>query len=341
MKENSGNTANTMYNLTTAVRKQYYTNPESNGFYTGSENNDLYVGKRQNYYAWTWGDALFVVIDPYAYTTAKANGWSYTLGKTQYDWFRSTLEGSNAKYKFVFAHQLVGGDREGRGGSERAGLYENGGYNLDGSYGFDALRPGWGKPLHQLMVENGVQIYFHGHDHLYAEQALDGLVYQECPQPSFPGYTSVNYAASYGYVSGTIIPNSGHLQVTILGDSAEVDYVGGYHANNVSQGLINGQIRRTYYVKANNGSSGIAQVKNQSFDILVFGNSLLVKSVESQQASISVYNTVGQKVDEVFNGTLTQGANEFNLNGLSNGLYLIVVTTKDSQASKKLIYTSK
>ena len=79
---------------------------------------------REDYFAWTWGDALFIVIDTFEYTSQNPYGnvagegsndpqtgdqWNWTLGKTQYNWLKSTLEGSTAKYKFVFSHQMVGG----------------------------------------------------------------------------------------------------------------------------------------------------------------------------------------------------------------------------------------
>jgi hypothetical protein len=41
-------------------------------------------------------------------------------------------------------------------------------------------------PIHQLLVRNKVAAVFHGHDHLFAKQDLDGIVYQEVPQPSSP-----------------------------------------------------------------------------------------------------------------------------------------------------------
>ena len=42
-------------------------------------------------------------------------------------------------------------------------------------------------PLHQLMVDNGVSAYFHGHDHQYVYETRDGIVYQEVPSPSMTG----------------------------------------------------------------------------------------------------------------------------------------------------------
>ncbi|MCX6013643.1 MAG: metallophosphoesterase, partial [Chloroflexi bacterium] len=166
--------------------------------------------------AWTWGDALFVVLDPYWYSQGGKNpsGWNLTLGKEQYDWLATTLEKSHAKYKFVFTHNLVGGlDMGGtgnmRGGVEAAGFYEWGGNNADGSWEFDKNRQGWGKPIHQLLVDNHVTIFFHGHDHFFGKQELDGVVYQECPQPG--AINDKNHADEYGYKSGTFVDGSGHL----------------------------------------------------------------------------------------------------------------------------------
>lgn len=89
----------------TQLRRLYYPNPTPNGFYTGGSTSDIYLGSiRDGYFAWTWGDAQFVVLDPFWYTTSKPkpddlnNNWSWTIGKEQYDWLKSTLETSDAKF---------------------------------------------------------------------------------------------------------------------------------------------------------------------------------------------------------------------------------------------------
>jgi len=241
-----------MPNMATTLRKLYYPNPQPGDFYSGSTEDNPFVGLRENYFAWTWGDALFMVIDPYINSENKpgktGNGWNFTLGKEQYDWFRQTLENSSSKFKFVFAHQIVGGDSEGRGGAEWVDYYEMGGNNPDGSWGFDAERPGWGKPIHQVMHENGVNIYFHGHDHFYARQEKDGVIYQLVPQPAHTNYTRAGNAEDYGYLSGEILPNSGHLLVTVNEQSARVDYVSAYHEDDPVKNQFNGTIRHSYTV---------------------------------------------------------------------------------------------
>jgi len=210
-----------------ASRSRWFPNPLGDFLHSGERPGREY----QNYYAVEWGDALFVVLDAYRYTPRKPPGrgggdnWLYTLGEAQYRWLRSILEGSRAPYKFVFAHQLVGGNQEGsRGGAAFAPYYEWGGSNRDGTWGFDERRPGWGKPIHALLVETGVRALFHGHDHLYAREELDGVIYQACPQPSARNTQAPVYAADYGYTRGTILGNSGYLKIEVAQTGATVTY---------------------------------------------------------------------------------------------------------------------
>ena len=103
-----------------------------------------------------------------------------------------------------------------------------GGRNSDGTWGFDENRPGWEKPLYQLMVDNNVTIFFHGHDHFFAKQELDGVIYQLVPQLSHHNFKRANQAGAYGYMSGKILPNSCHLRVTVYSLEVTVDYVRTY-----------------------------------------------------------------------------------------------------------------
>jgi hypothetical protein len=112
--------------------------------------------------------------------------------------------------------------------------YEWGGNNIDGSPGFATKRPGWDMPIHDLLVMNKVNVVFHGHDHLYGYQTRDGVVYLECPQPGTPNYTSLGSAVDGQYVNlganstSYLLPNSGHIRVTVGPDQAVADYVRSY-----------------------------------------------------------------------------------------------------------------
>ncbi|MEI8259197.1 MAG: metallophosphoesterase, partial [Deltaproteobacteria bacterium] len=184
----------------------------------------------RNYFAWTWGDATFIVLDPYGFTTNKptnaGSAWAWTLGKEQYDWLTGVLQKNTSSYTFVFIHNLVGGAGfEARGGSEASVYNEWGGANADGTSGFAAQRPGWAKPIHDLLLQYKVTAMFHGHDHLYVHQERDGIAYQEVPQPSLGREANTSSAAGYSYATGTLLPSSGHLRVTVTPAKATVEYV--------------------------------------------------------------------------------------------------------------------
>jgi len=208
------------------MRKKYFPNPEPGGIFTGNSTSREGVGLLQDYYAWEWGNALFVVLDPFWPTIQRKgnDNWGMTLGEEQYRWLEKTLENSRAPFKFIFIHHLVGAPgRDSRGGIAVAPYGEWGGKNSDGSEGFSEHRPGWEMPLHQLFVKNGVSIVFHGHDHLFAKEELDGIIYQDVPQPSHPN-GGTRSAAEYGY-TGVILGSAGHLRVTVGQQETEVEYV--------------------------------------------------------------------------------------------------------------------
>ena len=215
------------------ARSRYFPVPTPDDFYTGNPEPVEGIGLLGDYFAFEWGDALFMSLDPYwhsprvtepiggmgtgsaflgqqpsnnvggmdagmgmgpgirpwaeiaddwtALTRPTGNLWHSTIGDAQYEWLKRTLEESDARYKFVFTHHVLG---TGRGGIERATRYEWGGYTDEGDWEFDEQRPDWELPIHQLMVENGVTIFFQAHDHIFVRQELDGVIYQSVPNLS-------------------------------------------------------------------------------------------------------------------------------------------------------------
>ena len=184
--------------------------------------------------------------------SSSRDAWAMTLGSPQYDWLQSTLAASTARFRFVFVHNLAGGlDGQMRGGIEAAPYFEWGGKNLDGTDGFAARRPGWSMPIHQLLVKYGVNAVFHGHDHLYAKQVLDGIVYQEVPQPSAANFQSgPTLANDYHYTSGTILSSSGHLRITVSPQQVKSDYVRSWLPSQESATRKNGQIDHSWSITA-------------------------------------------------------------------------------------------
>ena len=207
------------------ARAKFFPLPAPDGFYTGDAEPVEHIGLLRDYYAWTWGDALFVVIDPYWHSPVAVDGrprdlTKATLGDAQLQWLTKTLTESKARWKFVFAHHVNG---TGRGGVECAGQGE------------------WGRKIHPLFVKTGVTIFFQGHDHLFARQEKDGVVYQEVPNPADDTYTAFNRDA---YRSGEVLPNSGHLRVTVAPQNVRVDYVRAF----LPGAGTNGTIAATYTI---------------------------------------------------------------------------------------------
>lgn len=236
------------------ARNRYFPQPAPDGFYSGNSEVVPHIGLLRNYFAWEWGDALFVVIDPYWSSPVPVDGtlggreprtgnrWDITHGDDQYRWLKQTLEQSRARWKFVFAHHVLG---TGRGGVEAAGAFEWGGRNQNGSLGFAENRPGWPMTIHQLFVANGVTIFFQGHDHLFARQELEGVVYQSVPNPADNTYTAFNDNA---YRSGDVFPNAGYVRVTVTPDAVRVDYVRQFLPQDETPERVSGMVQFSYEI---------------------------------------------------------------------------------------------
>ena len=286
--------------MAATARNRFFALPAPDDFYSGDKKEIGFVGLLRDYYAWTWGDALFVVMDPYWHSPVpvdsaqgnEAGGrkqrgsvgderrggsaggqrggdqrggkrrggsggedrdasrggrvrdwWGMSIGDEQYKWLKDTLEQSKARYKFVFCHHVMG---TGRGGIEMAHLYEWGGKSQDGTWLFDEKRPDWEKPIHQLMVDTGVTVFFQGHDHLFCRQELDGVVYQSVPNPADDTYQAFNRDA---YRTGDILPNSGHLLVTVSPENVRLDYVRSFLPEDKAEGE-NGKTAFSFTVPA-------------------------------------------------------------------------------------------
>jgi len=227
---NLDGTANNVAVWAQNTREKYFSQPAPKEIYTGDTEKVAPIGFLRDYYAWQWGDALFVVIDPYWHSKTAVDNklgsrdknndeWNSTLGDVQYQWLKKTLETSQARFRFIFTHHVLG---RGRGGVECATRGEWGGGDGKGSGSFSQMRPGWAMPIHQLLVKNRVNILFQGHDHLFCKQELDGVIYQTCPLPAGAADSRENFEA---YRSGTSVPGSGFLRVSVQPTNVQVDFV--------------------------------------------------------------------------------------------------------------------
>jgi hypothetical protein len=252
------------------ARLQFFPLPAPDGFYTGDVTPVEGVGLLRDYYAFTWGDALFVTVDPYWHSPVpidtgvpgiekEKDGWKQTIGDEQYQWLKTTLEGSPARWKFVFEHHVLG---NGRGGAAMAHQFEWGGYDKEGEkWQFDAERPTWAKPMHPLFRDTGVTVFFFGHDHVFAREKVDGVVYQSVPNPADDTYTAWNsdaydpetipfQGAAYDPEYGKVLPDSGYLDVAVAPEQVTVSYVRAVlPGGEALAGASNGEVSFSYSVE--------------------------------------------------------------------------------------------
>lgn len=170
----------------------------------------------QDYYAFTWGDALFVVLNVMSYTptehllsTSGGAPDDWTLGTEQLDWLSRTLAGATAKWRFLFIHHAVGG---------AAGDAENSAYGRGGGR---AAYVGEQAKVHQLMLDHGVQIFFYGHDHVFTDMTVDGIHYSE---PGTAGAILWMFSSELtGYQQSWLEP--GWARVTVQPETVQVEFV--------------------------------------------------------------------------------------------------------------------
>ena len=101
-----------------------------------------------------------------------------------------------------------------------------------------------------VLAENDVTIFFHGHDHLFVKQDLDGIVYQEVPQPSHASYDKTDSAEKYGYTHGEVLGCCGYLRVAVSPAAVKVAYVRSYRPADENAQRQSGQVTYTYTINA-------------------------------------------------------------------------------------------
>jgi len=169
----------------------------------------------QDYYAFTWGDALFVVLNVMTYTPTchylsydpgVADDW--TLGSAQLAWLRQTLGNATSKWRFLLIHHVVGG---------AAGDQANSAYGRGGG---QAAHVGEQAVIHDLMLEHGVQIFFYGHDHVFTDMVVNDIHYTLPGSAGAPWkFTSVETGYSEYW------PDSGHARVHVSPERVQVDFL--------------------------------------------------------------------------------------------------------------------
>ena len=237
----------------TIARKRFQLNPLPYTYPEGGEN-DGWLGDPadpatggadegncsplQNYFAWTWGDALFVVLDVHRYTNIGGEPpvvpESWTLGRAQMRWFESVLTNSRARWKLVLAHHLAGGLGWGvMDGRRTAHAYGRGGAKY--------ARIGEQAKITEIMKRTGAQFFMYGHDHVFAHQQAEGIHFLLTGRPTglSPGWwDSPDWVEAYGTAAARdpydFYAALGYTRLNISPEKLTVEFVrSGTHGRNI------------------------------------------------------------------------------------------------------------
>jgi len=176
--------------------------------------------EREDYYAFSWGDVLYVMLNIQTYSKPsdpdrlpslmadvnKITEW--TLGEKQMTWFETTLKNATERFRFVCTHHPAGGNA----GDPLNTLYGRGGAR--------AWNTGEQARIHSLMKKHKVQIFFYGHDHVFVDDIVDGIHY------TLPGSCGAPWKftkAETGY--DRFWPDSGHAQLDVTPEKATVTFI--------------------------------------------------------------------------------------------------------------------
>jgi|WetSurMetagenome_2_1015567.scaffolds.fasta_scaffold20728_3 hypothetical protein len=200
------------------ARKSYFPNPGADTYPQGGSPDE-------DYYGFTWGDVLFLVLNVTGYTTTnhainsgigKPDDW--TLGEKQKAWLQAQLSGSKARWKLLFIHHTVAGNA----GDETNSRYGRGGGR--------AAKTGEQALIHSWMRQYGVQALFYGHDHVFTDIVADDIHYVCVGSAGAPwkfGTEETGYERFW--------TPSGFTWVNVSPESLEVSFIGTSEAGGEGQ----------------------------------------------------------------------------------------------------------
>jgi calcineurin-like phosphoesterase family protein len=199
--------------MTAAVRHRLLPGPNDRTYPQGGS-------AGEDYYAFTWGDALYVILNIQTYTKPSkpdelpslmvdVNGIEdWTLGERQMQWFETTLKNATERFRFVCMHHAAGGNA----GDPSNTLYGRGGAR--------ACHTGEQARIHALMKKHHVQVFFYGHDHVFVDDVVDGIHYTlpgSCGAPWKFNKEETGYERSWA--------DSGHAQLDVTPEKATVTFI--------------------------------------------------------------------------------------------------------------------
>ena len=202
-------------NILRTLLKLFVPNPDGTTYpQRGSTDADY----NQGYFAFEWGDALFVVMDVIKYKDRKdvePSPARFHIGGAQLLWLNSVLQNSTKRWKFIFMHHLFGGGNNyGRGGAAFAFDYEQ-------------------SQVQSLAEQYGAHV-FYSHDHVLAKGQANGSLYYccGCAWGTQLDYAKYKYTTLYpdGFISTSCnstppaCENNGYVIVEVSSTQLKIQY---------------------------------------------------------------------------------------------------------------------
>lgn len=199
--------------LVSDVRRKFLPNPGHLTYPQGGS-------EREDFYAFSWGDVLYVMLNIQTHSKPSKPGEleslmadvtgieDWTIGDRQMKWLETTLKNATERFRFVCMHHPAGGNA----GDSANTLYGRGGAR--------AWNTGEQRTIHDLMKKYKVQIFFYGHDHVFVDDVVDGIHY------TLPGSCGAPWKftkAETGYER--FWPDSGHARLEVTPEKATVTFI--------------------------------------------------------------------------------------------------------------------
>jgi hypothetical protein len=187
-------------------------------------------------------------------------------------------------------------------------------------------------PIHQLFTTYGVNIFFQGHDHLFAHEVLDSVTYQEVPMAADSTYEIGMLANASAYTADTLY-GTGHLRVTVSPSCVTVDFVRAYLPADTVSGLHHNQeVAFSYTI--GNCITGISSI-NKDDELKIYpnpANKSIAVSIPDDMKSyeINLLNMLGQTL-------LKTKSNVIEVSNIPNGIYFVNVQSDKTILNKKVI----
>jgi hypothetical protein len=200
-------------------------------------------------------------------------------------------------------------------------------------------------PIHQLMVKTGVNIFFQGHDHLFAKEIVDGIIYQEVPMPSDSTYIigTTDNGSAYTDLK---IDASGHIRVTVSPANVTVDYIRAWLPADETAQHKNGEVANSYtvfpkptLVEQNTNLPTMFTLEQNYPNPFNPSTEIRYQITVSGHVSLKVFNVLGNEVGTLVNQRQSSGfyTERFTASNLPSGMYFVQLNFNGNILTKKAI----